>query len=96
VQRWLDPENLAIHNLSIMSPQALAQLAPKDSSGRVTVYRAGRFSPWQLSVERRVPRPLGRAAKYVLNVAGLLQPADIDFLCPLLVLEITRRVEAAC
>ena len=96
LQRWMDPENLAIHNLRIMTPEALAQLAPKDSLDGVKVYRVGRFSPWQLSIERRLPHPLGKIAKYALNLAGLLQPADIDPLCPLLVLEITRRVEPAC
>jgi SAM-dependent methyltransferase len=96
LQRWLDPENLGIHNLAIMSPQALAQLAPKDLAASVKVYRTGRFSPWQLSLERRLPGPFGKAAKYALNVAGLLQPVDIDPLCPLLVLEIGRRLEPAC
>jgi 2-polyprenyl-3-methyl-5-hydroxy-6-metoxy-1,4-benzoquinol methylase len=95
LQRWLDPDNLGLHNLAIMSPQAFAQLAPKDSSA-VKVYRIGRLSPWQLSLERRMPGSLGRAAKYALNVAALLQPADIGPLCPLLVLEIGRRVEPAC
>lgn len=96
LQRWLDPENLAIHNLTIMSVEALSRVAPTDLMADVKVYRVGRISPWQLSFERRLPRRLGRAAKYALNVAGLLQPVDIDRLCPLLVLEISRRVEPAC
>jgi len=96
LQRWLDPENLAIHNLRIMSRDALMQLAPRDLSGAVRAYRAGRLSPWQLSLDRKLPAPLGRAASYALNGVGLLQPADIGPLCPLLVVEITRRADSAC
>jgi len=96
LQRWLDPANLALHNLRIMNTGALAGLAPHDLSGSVRSYRAGRLSPWQLSLDRRLPRPVGRAAAYTINTVGLLQPADIPPLCPLLVLEITRRADSAC
>ena len=96
LQRWLDPENLALHNLRIMHRAALAQLAPADLAASVITYRAGRLSPWQLSLERRLPQPLGRAATYVLNGVGLMQPFDVAPLCPLLVLEITRRLDSAC
>jgi SAM-dependent methyltransferase len=96
VQRWLDPANLAIHNLGIMSPDSLRRLAPEELTSTVRVYRAGRVSPWQLSLNRRLPRPLARGVAYAVNAAGLLQPTDIDPICPLLVLEMTRRVESAC
>jgi 2-polyprenyl-3-methyl-5-hydroxy-6-metoxy-1,4-benzoquinol methylase len=96
IQNWLDPENLALHNLRIMRADALERLAPQDLSGAVRSYRAGRLSPWQLSFDRRLPRPLGPAASYLLNGVGLLQPADIPPLCPLLVLEITRRADSVC
>jgi 2-polyprenyl-3-methyl-5-hydroxy-6-metoxy-1,4-benzoquinol methylase len=96
LQRRLDPANLAIHNLEIMSVGALRQLAPPELSGDVRCYRAGRVSPWQLSIERKLPRPVGRTLSYVLNGIGLLQPADIAPLCPLLVLDITRRTGSAC
>ena len=96
LQRWLDPANLAIHNLRIMSAAALEELAPPDLSGTVRSYRVGRLSPWQLSLDRGLPRPLGRVASHILNGVGLLQPADIPSLCPLLVLEISRRPDSAC
>lgn len=96
LQRRLDPANLALHNLRIMSERAIADLAPADLSGSVRAYRAGRLSPWQLSLDRGLPGPLGRAATYALNGVGLLQPADIPPLCPLLVVEITRRADSAC
>jgi 2-polyprenyl-3-methyl-5-hydroxy-6-metoxy-1,4-benzoquinol methylase len=90
LQRWLDPENLAIHNLRIMNREALRQLAPPDLTGSVRCYPAGRLSPWQLSFERRFPRPLARAGSHFLNGMGLIQPVDIAPLCPLLVLDVTR------
>lgn len=96
LQRWFDPENLSIHNLSIMSSDALVALAPPELSARVRSYRAGRFSPWQISFDRRWPRPLGRAIAHLLNAAGILQPVEIAPLCPLRVLEITRRLDRAC
>lgn len=96
LQLWLDPANLALHNLQIMNTDALLRLAPAELTGTVRSYRAGRLSPWQLSFERRLPRPVGRVTSYMLNGVGLLQPADIGPLCPLLVLEVTRRDEPAC
>jgi 2-polyprenyl-3-methyl-5-hydroxy-6-metoxy-1,4-benzoquinol methylase len=96
LQRWFDPANLAIHNLEIMSPEALRALAPQDLAATVRSYSAGRVSPWQISLNRRLPGSIGRAAAYALNVAGLLQPVDITPLCPLLVLEITRNPESPC
>ena len=96
LQRWLDPENLAIHNLGIMNVEALRRLAPEELTGSARVYRAGRVSPWQLSLKRRLPPTLARATAYAANAAGLLQPTDIGPLCPLLVLEITRRVQSPC
>ena len=41
---YCDPENLAIHNLRIMTPAALRQLAPKDLAGEVRAYPAGSVS----------------------------------------------------
>jgi hypothetical protein len=96
LQGWFDPANLALHNLRIMRPDALAELAPPELSAAVRTYRAGRISPWQISLDRRLPRPVGLLASYVLNGIGLLQPVDIAPLCPLLVLEITRRANPAC
>jgi 2-polyprenyl-3-methyl-5-hydroxy-6-metoxy-1,4-benzoquinol methylase len=96
LQRWCDPENLAIHNLEIMSLSALARLVPEGLSGDVRVYRAGRLSPWQLSLGRRLPSFLGPAVNHLLNGVGLLQPVDIAPICPLLILEVTRCRDAPC
>ena len=96
LQRWFDPENLAIHNLAIMNVPALERLVPRDLCGDVRVYRFGRLSPWQLSLDRRFPAPVGRAVSLLLNGVGLLQPLDVAPVCPLLVLEVTRRVNVPC
>lgn len=96
LQRWCDPENLAIHNLGIMNPQALRALAPDDLCEVARVYRAGRLSPWQISFERRLPAPIGKGLSLVLNGVGLVQPADIAPLCPLLVLDLKRRADPMC
>jgi 2-polyprenyl-3-methyl-5-hydroxy-6-metoxy-1,4-benzoquinol methylase len=91
LQGSLGPANLALHNLRIMSPEALAALAPPDLTDSVRAYPAGRFSPWLLNLEHRLPNPVARVANYALNGVGLLQPVDITPLCPLLVLEVRRR-----
>jgi 2-polyprenyl-3-methyl-5-hydroxy-6-metoxy-1,4-benzoquinol methylase len=90
IQRWFDPENLEIHNLTIMNRAALARLAPEDLTDRVRTYRAGALNPWQITLERRWPRGVARGVSYVANGIGLLQPFEIGALCPILVLEMTR------
>ena len=91
LQASLDPANLALHNLRIMNPDALAALAPQDLTTAVRAYPAGRFSPWLLNLDQRLPGSVARLANYALNGVGLLQPIDIVALCPLLVLEMRRR-----
>lgn len=91
LQRWFDPGNLALHNLRIMSPQALEEVAPPALTGSAHAYPAGRLSPWLISISRRCPRPLEWLLNYGLNGLGLIQPVEIRPLCPLLVLEIVRR-----
>lgn len=96
LQRWLDPENLSIHNLEIMNIRALGLLAPPELTSHVRAYATGRLSPWLLSFERKLPRHLALALAYGLNGISLAQPVDVRPLCPLLVLEITRRDDAPC
>lgn len=93
LQGWLDPENLSIHNLSIMSPHALDR-AMREAGGTAVEARAvGRASPWILSLHRRAPSSVARAASLGLNLAGILQPCEIRALCPLLVVTATRPAE---
>jgi hypothetical protein len=89
-QGWLDPENLAIHNVGIMTPQRMLDLAP---NGRNTsrAFRFGRFSPWLLSLDKKVPKELASVTSHLANVLGLIQPVDIGPFSPLVVLEICRQ-----
>jgi len=90
IQKYFDAESLLYHNLNIMTCDALAALVPPDGVSRVRTYRAGRFSPWQISISKRWPAPVARGINYLANAAALLQPVDIPALCPMLVLEVTR------
>lgn len=92
LQSHFDPENLAIHNLAIMSEEALRDLAPRSGGDHVAVYRTGLPSPWIVSWQRRWGA-VGRLFSWALNVVPLMLPVRIPSLCPLLVLEI-RRAEA--
>lgn len=96
LQHWFDPENLALHNLSIMNPRGLEELAPRDLVESARGYAAGRVSPWLVNFDRRVPSVAARLLSYALNGVGLLQPVDVPPLCPLLVLRLIRRREDAC
>jgi 2-polyprenyl-3-methyl-5-hydroxy-6-metoxy-1,4-benzoquinol methylase len=90
LQLWFDPENLALHNLSIMNLQGLRQLAPADLAAQVRVYTAGRVSPWLVNIDHLWPRPIALSLSYVLNGLGLIQPIHVRALSPMLVLEIVR------
>jgi 2-polyprenyl-3-methyl-5-hydroxy-6-metoxy-1,4-benzoquinol methylase len=90
LQRWFDPENLALHNLAIMNVEALLQLAPADLAAEVRAYPAGRISPWLVGIGRRWPRPLAVTISHLVNGLGLIQPLDVSALSPMLVLEIVR------
>jgi SAM-dependent methyltransferase len=88
LQRYFDTEILGIHNLDIMSTTALKALVPADAGHAVRAYHFGRFSPWQLTVEKRWPAPIALAVCHAANAAALLQPMDIRALCPMIVLEV--------
>lgn len=91
IQKSVDPSDLAIHNLSIMQPSALKQLAPTTGVVEARAFPAGRFSPWIISWGRFLPRPISSVAAMAGNAVGLLQPFDIDLLAPMLVLEIRAK-----
>lgn len=90
IQRYFDAENLLVHNLDIMTCDALAALVPSHDVARVRTYWTGRLSPWVISFSKRWPASVARAISYLANAAALLQPVDIAPLCPMLVLEVTR------
>jgi 2-polyprenyl-3-methyl-5-hydroxy-6-metoxy-1,4-benzoquinol methylase len=90
LQRWLDPDNLAIHNLGIMSIAGLQATLPEDLSVAAKASPAGCLSPWILSLDRWLPYAPAHLLSLGLNVAGLMQPFEIGFASPLLVLDVTR------
>jgi SAM-dependent methyltransferase len=92
LQRRFDPDNIAIHNLEMMTLPTLESLVPRDFRGSVRAFRFGRVVHSLVSWEKGV----GPAAKLLsagIELLGLLQPADIGPLCPWLVLEV-RRLES--
>jgi len=91
LQRYFDADSLLLHNLEIMTCEALRALAPPDETFEVRTYAAGRMSPWVLTPTKRWPRPVALGISHLVNAAALLQPFDVSFLCPTLVLEIRRR-----
>lgn len=88
---YFNPTVLAVHNLSIMSPEALTRLAPQDLISHVAAYQAGRLSPGLISFHKKYPPLVAKLFWGIINLAGLVQPGDLGCLCPLLVLELKRK-----
>jgi 2-polyprenyl-3-methyl-5-hydroxy-6-metoxy-1,4-benzoquinol methylase len=88
--RLASKETLAIHNLDIMTPEALRCLAPPDLSASVEAFRAGRFTLAMGAVDGRWGI-LSRVLQVGSDLAGLAQPFHIEALCPTLVLKIRRK-----
>lgn len=89
LQQYFDPENLVLHNLDIMSPSSLRDLASASNVEDARSYRFGRFS-LMLILDKKLPKWLAKNLTLFLNVIGHLQPFELSALCPLLVLEITK------
>ncbi len=90
LQRYFDPEVLSWHNLRIMNPASLISLAPMHLVTNVRSYFFGRAMA-MFTTGKKLPKIFAHALCIFLNVIGHLQPVDIKSLCPLIVLEITRR-----
>lgn len=89
LQQRCDPANLAIHNLRIMSEGALAAVVRPRPGLSVRTFRHGRFSPWLISLQRRLGLP-GKLLSWGLNFLAHLQPVEYARLGPLIVLEVRR------
>jgi len=92
LERHFSPELLSMHNLQLMSCQALLQLTRDLEACEATAYRSGHLSPWILNFEKKWPAALAKATSFSLNALGLVQPFDIGPLCPLLVLTMKKRI----
>jgi len=87
--RWASPETLAIHNLDIMTPEALRWLAPQDLSKSVEAFRHGRFTLAMGVIDHRWGR-LANVFRIGSDLLGLAQPFHVDALCPSIVLKFRR------
>jgi len=88
IAKKTDAGNLALHNTRIMNPTALKELAPRETCDAVSARSFGRIS--LSSVSFKSARLLGLIAKGTANTLGLLQPFEIERLCPSLLLRIVR------
>lgn len=91
LQQYFDPDNLTIHNLNIMTREALQSLAPADLLSECNTMRVGRIDPSQLSPHKRWPAAVAKAFHLGFNALGILQPFDIPALCPWIALRAVRR-----
>jgi 2-polyprenyl-3-methyl-5-hydroxy-6-metoxy-1,4-benzoquinol methylase len=94
VQARFDAENLKIHNLDIMTVETMRSLAPAEPGLRVRSYRFGRLAPSFISWHARWPKSLAFGTRLVLNAAGMLQPFDVPWFCPWVVLELRKPTDA--
>jgi len=86
LQARFDPENLAIHNVDIMSPEALLKLADSLPLSSRQAFLVGRMNPVLVAWRKKLGRILGGGVWAGLTVLGRLQPFEIDPLRPLVVL----------
>lgn len=90
IQKWCDPENIALHNLNIMSPKGLESLVNRLTVSSVKAYHYGRIDPLILSLEKKLPAYWVKIVNILLNGIGLLQPIIIAKIAPMLVLEVRK------
>ncbi len=93
LQHCFDSENLAFHNLDIMSESSLVAKVSPHLVNYVRSYPFGRMTSTLISFDKILPKRLVWVLMIFFNVVGIVQPIDIRALCPLLVLEMTRRSE---
>ncbi len=91
LQQYFDPENLTIHNLNIMTCDAMNALAPADILSEFDTTRVGRLDPSQVSPHKRWSAGLAKAFHLGFNALGVMQPFDIPALCPWIALRAVRK-----
>lgn len=90
LQQYFDPDNLTIHNLNIMTCDAMKALVPVDLLSEVETMRVGRMDPSQVSPHKRWPQGIAKVFHLGFNALGILQPFDIPALCPWIALRAVR------
>ena len=88
--KWLAPDILSMHNLALMNPVSLKEVAPADLVKDARAYRAGHISVWHAIPPRGLPGAVTMIMGGFVDLLGFVQPFDIASLCPTLVLEMTR------
>ena len=91
LQKYFDPDNLAIHNLGIMSIEGLKELVPANYQAYADAYFFGRVSPWLVNWQRKWSRASCGIINHTVNSIGLIMPLDVPQLCPWIVLKVVRR-----
>jgi 2-polyprenyl-3-methyl-5-hydroxy-6-metoxy-1,4-benzoquinol methylase len=81
-----DSESLLIHNLDIMDCESLMRLPPPELVSEVHSWFAGRVCLSAVNIDNKLPRPIASAIQNIANCIGLLQPFDVRFFCPQIVL----------
>ncbi|MCA9422240.1 MAG: class I SAM-dependent methyltransferase [Nitrospira sp.] len=90
LQCYFDPENLTIHNLNIMTCEALKALAPVEMLSELETKRVGRIDPSQVSPHKKWPAPISKFFHHVFNAVGVVQPFDVQALCPWIAMRAVR------
>jgi 2-polyprenyl-3-methyl-5-hydroxy-6-metoxy-1,4-benzoquinol methylase len=93
--RLASKETLDIHNLDIMTPEALRDVVPRDLAGSVEAFRHGRFTLAMGAIDARWGI-FSRILQVGSDLAGLAQPFRVEGLCPTIVLKIRRIEEQPC
>jgi len=91
LQSHFDPENLSIHNIDMMQVDSFRRLAPRDGVSNTEAFSYGRFNPWLVSWERKMPAIVAKTLCMAGNFTAFLQPFNIKSISPMLVLKITRK-----
>jgi SAM-dependent methyltransferase len=93
LQRYFDAHILDLHNLRIMSPEAMLELAPDDLVDHVDAFRSGKLNSGLVTFERKWPPPVVKLLHALSNAIALVQPFDVPSLCPMIALRMTRSAE---
>ena len=91
LQKFFNSDNLRLHNMNIMSTEALKQLALNNSSTKnVKVYTWGSTNPFLVHFANKINHKVAWGLSLFWNCIGWVQPIHISSLAPMLVLEIRR------
>lgn len=91
LQHFFNPDNLRLHNLNMMSTEALKRIAAKNKySQNIKTCTWGSTHPFLIHFAKKINSKIAWALNITWNCIGWLQPIHVSFLAPLFVLEIHR------